>query len=301
MKHCRTLFSKPKVTRKFNRVLFAKAKSGWVSKMDFSLGLVGAGNMGGALLRGWLKQGLDPAKTHVLDPSPAQAIASFLTETGVQHYHTASQMPSCDVLVLAVKPQMMGEVLPLLSGVPAPEGMAISVAAGTMLETLEMAFPAKACVRVMPNTPCLVGRGVSVACANGVTNNMQRQQVAGLMEAVGVFHWVEEEGLMHGVTALSGSGPAYTFYLAECMAEAGVKLGLPEELAATLARHTVSGAGELLFQSKEEIAELRKDVTSPGGTTAAALSVFMEQPGLKNLVYRAMEAAADRSMALSKE
>jgi pyrroline-5-carboxylate reductase len=272
-----------------------------VEKREFSIALVGAGNMGGALLGGWLNQGVAARLITVIDPSPAEHIQEMIERAGVRLEAVPPAGMVADVLVLAVKPQTMGKVLSAVSRVAGEESVVVSVAAGTTIAQLEAGLgPPRAVVRAMPNTPALVRRGISVMCANGMVDNVQRHRVDGLLQAVGSVEWVSEEGLIDAVTALSGSGPAYVFYLAECMAKAGVKVGLPEELAMKLACETVTGAGELLARSDKGPAMLRENVTSPKGTTAAALDVLMADSGLCQLMENAIAEARKRSVELSK-
>ena len=183
-----------------------------------------------------------------------------------------------------------------------PETLCVSVAAGVTLAQLQAGLgEATAIIRAMPNTPALVGKGMTVCCPNANVSGKQRHQTEMLIEATGKLEWVGDEALIDAVTAVSGSGPAYVFHLAECMTEAGIKAGLPRDLAMTLARQTVSGAGELLAQSEKTPANLRENVTSPNGTTAAALSVLMADDAMARLVAEAVKAAKKRSIELSGE
>ncbi|MFC1673311.1 pyrroline-5-carboxylate reductase [Pseudomonadota bacterium] len=263
--------------------------------------LVGCGKMGGAMLEGWLDQGI--AATDVTVVEPNQALAQELTlRLGVGTISVADQLPdgyAPDVVVLAVKPQVMGEVLPPyanLSGKP----VFLSIAAGKTIQSFETILGSDACVvRAMPNTPAAVGRGITVGCPNALVTDEQEKLCKQLLGAVGEVEWVEDEDLMDAVTAVSGSGPAYIFHLAEAMGHAGRMAGLAPELADKLARVTVAGAGELLHQSSDSAATLRENVTSPGGTTAAALEVLMGQDGLKELMTDAICAATKRSKELA--
>ena len=204
-----------------------------------------------------------------------------------------------DIIVLAVKPQSMGGVLPQVAPFSHEGTLAVSVAAGTSLEALDLGLGAgRAVVRAMPNTPAAVGQGMTVACANARVTAAQQAVADALLAAVGRVAWISDEGLMDAVTAVSGSGPAYVFLLAECLAAAGVKAGLPRELADLLARQTVSGAGALIAASDLPTSTLRENVTSPAGTTAAALAVLMGEGGFGPLLDRAVEAAARRSREL---
>ncbi|MEM7216414.1 MAG: pyrroline-5-carboxylate reductase [Pseudomonadota bacterium] len=267
--------------------------------MEFTVVLVGAGNMGGAMLRGWLSGGLKPSNLAVIDPLPSKEMADYLQEHSVSVFADAGSVTPPDVLILAVKPQMMAAVLPGLKQVVGPETVAVSVAAGTTISTISESLEHVGVVRSMPNTPSLVGRGITVACPGAGVTPVHRENVSKLLKATGKLEWVEDEALMDAVTAVSGSGPAYVFFLAECMARAGIEAGLPEKLAATLARETVAGAGELLYLADEAPAILRENVTSPGGTTAAALEVLMEPGAISEIVQKAVLAAKKRSQELS--
>lgn len=264
--------------------------------------LVGGGKMGAAMLGGWLDRGLAPAEVLVVEPSPE--IGAALTEKhGVVVVADASALPADigpDVVVLAVKPQVMEAVAPAYARFAASGAVFLSIAAGkTLAFFARLLGEGAAVVRSMPNTPAAVRRGVTVACASPAVAATQRTRCQELLEAVGACHWVEDEGLMDAVTAVSGSGPAYIFLLAECLARAGAAAGLPADLAANLARATVAGSGELLFRSDDTPETLRKNVTSPGGTTAAALSVLMAEDGLQPLMDAAVAAATRRSRELA--
>jgi pyrroline-5-carboxylate reductase len=262
--------------------------------------LVGAGKMGTALLGGWLRQGLDPALVAVQDPAPSADAVALLSEHGLRAEGRAKLPAEPAVVVLAVKPQIMDEVLPQLASLLGKNTVVLSIAAGKTLASLAQHLPERAAiVRSMPNTPASIGQGITVAYANAEVSAEQISSCTGLLEAVGEVLWVKDESLLDAVTAVAGSGPAYVFLLAEGLAEAGVEAGLDPKLAARLARATVSGAGELLRQSGSPPAELRRNVTSPGGTTAAALEVLMREEGLVALLKRAVKAAAKRSRELS--
>jgi pyrroline-5-carboxylate reductase len=260
--------------------------------------LVGAGNMGGAMLSGWLKSGVAGSSILVLDPSPSDSMKERLAAAGISHAGTAPDGVKASILFLAVKPQIMEAVLPGLVSLVGPQTVVVSVAAGKTLKFLSGHLGEAAMVRAMPNTPAMIGRGVTGAFANEKVSNSQREFVTELLKVSGPVEWVERESDIDAVTAVSGSGPAYVFYLVECMAEAGRKLGLPADLAMRLARETVSGAGELLHQSNDEAARLRQNVTSPGGTTAAALAVLMADHGMQPLFDAALAAARQRAAEL---
>jgi len=261
--------------------------------------LVGAGKMGGALLEGWLAHGLSPADAAVIDPSPPSEMATFLKEQKIERApKPGSFLP--DAAVIAVKPQMADEVMPKIAGYLRQKTVVISIMAGRTLASIEKHFPPSSLVvRGMPNTPAAIGHGITVAVANRHVCTSTRLFASELLGAVGKVEWIEDEKLMDAVTAVSGSGPAYVFLLAEALAKAGVEAGLPEALATKLARETVSGSGELLRRSKLDAGKLRENVTSPGGTTAAALEVLMGADGLEPLLKRAVAAAAKRSRDLA--
>jgi len=261
--------------------------------------LVGAGNMGGAMLSGWLKSGVPGSAVVVVDPGPSPAMLATIADAGASHVTAAPANLKAGVLFLAVKPQVMEAVLPAVKSVVGPQTVVVSVAAGKTLAFLEKHLGEAAMVRAMPNTPAMVGRGVTGAFANARVSAEQRDGVNALLRVSGPVEWVPSESDIDSVTALSGSGPAYVFYLVECMAEAGRKLGLQADLAMRLARETVAGAGELLHQSPDDAARLRQNVTSPGGTTAAALSVLMAEDGMQPLFDQALAAARKRAEELA--
>lgn len=260
--------------------------------------LVGAGKMGGAMLSGWVEGGIDPSAIIVCDPKPSEEMAGLLSEKGIRHVTAVPADLTPAAVLVAVKPQMMADVLDPLKPVVGQETLVLSIAAGKTVATFEGAFGAVPIVRAMPNTPAQVGRGMTVLFANGAVSADQKRLVEELLCGIGTVAWIDDEGQMDAVTAVSGSGPAYVFLLAECLAEAGRKAGLPSDLADVLARQTVAGAGELLYRSELDAGILRKNVTSPGGTTAAALSVLMDDKGLQPLLDAAVRAAADRSREL---
>lgn len=261
--------------------------------------LVGAGNMGGAMLSGWLKSGVSGASILIVDPNISDRMMALAAEHGVATAKAAPVDLKAAILFLALKPQVMEAVLPTLKTLVGPQTVTVSVAAGKTLGFLETHLGQGAYVRAMPNTPAMVGRGVTGAFANAAVAAEQKSLVHDLLKVSGPVEWVGAERDIDAVTALSGSGPAYVFYLVECMAEAGRKAGLPADLAMRLARETVSGAGELLYQSEEPASTLRKNVTSPGGTTAAALSVLMAEGAMQPLFDQAIEAARKRAEELA--
>ncbi|MGV1756008.1 pyrroline-5-carboxylate reductase [Rhizobium sp. A22-96] len=261
--------------------------------------LIGAGNMGGALLTGWLKNGVPGSSVIVVDPNPSEPMRKMIADAGASHVTGVPAGVTAGVLFIAVKPQLMDAVLPPLKATVGDNTVVVSIAAGKTLAALEAYLGEAAMVRAMPNTPAMVGRGVTGAFANDRVAEFQRQLVQNLLKVSGPVEWVPGEADIDSVTAVSGSGPAYVFYLVECMAEAGRKLGLQADLAMRLARETVAGAGELLHQSPDDAARLRQNVTSPGGTTAAALGVLMAEDGMQPLFDAALEAARKRAQELA--
>src|SRR3954453_4445225 len=260
--------------------------------------LIGAGKMGGAMLSGWLAQGLDPRRIAVIEPSPSVEITA-LSAKGVRFNLSPADTGAVAAVVVAVKPQSFGEVAATLQSYTRSAPLVVSIMAGTTIASLQ-AVSGGTVVRGMPNTPAAIGRGITVAVAAKTVSTAQRTIADALLRAIGSVEWVDKESLMDAVTAVSGSGPAYVFLLAEELARAGVAAGLPAELATRLARETVAGSGELLHRSELASATLRQNVTSPGGTTAAALDVLMGPNGLQPLLTRAVAAATQRSKDLAK-
>lgn len=260
--------------------------------------LLGGGNMGGAMARGWLDAGLAPSDLTVVDPKGGPHVEALVAR-GVRH-ETAPEGAAADIVLVAVKPQMLDEALPALRGVVTARTLVVSVVAGRTIASFEAGLGPCAVVRAMPNTPALIGRGITGAFASGAVTPVQREAADTLLTASGPVEWVETEAAIDAVTAVSGSGPAYVFHLAEAMAAAGVKAGLDPALALRLARHTVAGAGELMIRAEEDPAQLRRNVTSPNGTTQAALEVLMGEDGFGPLLERAVEAARRRAEELSK-
>jgi pyrroline-5-carboxylate reductase len=260
--------------------------------------LLGCGKMGGALLEGWLARGVAPASVTVLEPKPSPRLAALAAD-GLRLNADLPEAPA--VAVLAVKPQMMGAALPRLAALGGGTTLFVSIAAGTPIASFEAALgPNTPIVRTMPNTPAAIGRGVTALVGNAHVDGAGLGLAEALMQAVGRTVRLPDEALMDAVTAVSGSGPAYVFLLIEALAAAGEAEGLDRGLALELARATVAGAGALAESSDKAPAQLRVDVTSPGGTTAAALEVLMkEDEGLAALLRRAVEAAARRSRELA--
>ncbi len=260
--------------------------------------LVGCGKMGGALISGWLARGVPANGLIVVEPKPAglPKLPKAVRVVADRAALPADVTPRA--VVFAVKPQVMDGVVPAYAGLG--RALYLSIAAGKPVAYFEARLGKGArVVRAMPNTPAAVGRGMSVLAAGSAVTKSDRRLATDLMAAVGEVAWIENEGQMDAVTAVSGSGPAYVFHLIEAMAEAGVKAGLPNDLASMLARETVIGAGELARLSGEGADVLRKNVTSPGGTTEAALEVLMAPAGLAKLMARAVAAAKKRSRDLA--
>lgn len=259
--------------------------------------LVGAGKMGTSLLEGWLGLGLPARQTIVIEPNPSPALLA-LRDRGI--VLNPAEPVQATAIVLAVKPQVAADVLPDLAPWIGDETVVVSIMAGRTLAFLQDMLPtATAMVRAMPNTPASIKRGVTVAVANDKVDGLQLDLAHLLFAAIGAVEWVEDEAMMDAVTAVSGTGPAYLFLLTECLARAGAALGLPADLSERIARATVSGSGELLHQSPLPAATLRENVTSPGGTTAAAMEVLMAPSGLDELIARAVAQAAKRSRELA--
>ena len=269
------------------------------SRLPSSLVLVGAGKMGGSMLEGWLKVGVRPEGVTVLDPKPSDEMTRFCRERGIALNPASLSAP--EVLVLAIKPQTLPVAAPTIAPLVGPETLLVSIVAGKTIADLRARVPAaRAIVRAMPNLPASVRRGATGAAASPQVSDAQRAAAQALLAAVGTVEWLDDEALIDAVTALSGSGPAYVFHLVECLTEAGAAAGLPPDVAGRLARAMVIGSGELLAQSGLSAAELRRNVTSPGGTTAAALEVLMGANGFQPLLTKAIAAATKRSKELAK-
>lgn len=256
--------------------------------------LLGCGKMGSAMLEGWLNGGLPPSSVWVIDPKPSD----WLRRSGVTINGDLPKSPG--IVLIAVKPQMMGEALPSLRKMGNGSTLFVSVAAGTPIAAFEEALGAQSpIIRAMPNTPAAVGRGITSIIGNDHASGPQLDLAEVLLKAVGQVVRLEHEGQMDAVTGVSGSGPAYVFHMIECMAKAGEAEGLSPDLAMQLAQATVAGAGALAEAADETPAELRINVTSPNGTTQAGLDVLMdEENGLPDLMRRTVGAAANRSREL---
>ncbi len=270
--------------------------------------LLGCGKMGSAMLAGWLEQGLIPKAVYIVDPflDPIKANFPNLEKKQLhkkQLHKSVESLPKRlkpSFVIMAVKPQMMDEALRALKNLKIADAVILSVAAGKTIGYFEDHLGRdQAIIRAMPNTPAAIGKGITVCVANSPVTDDQMSISTTLLKTVSVVEWVEDENLMDAVTALSGSGPAYIFYMAEAMAAAGEAIGLSPELAKKLADQTVSGAGALLEASDDSASRLRENVTSPGGTTAAALDVLMSDAGLAKIIRRAMQEAKNRSKELA--
>jgi pyrroline-5-carboxylate reductase len=269
-----------------------------LTHIEGTIVLAGAGKMGGALLSGWLAGGLDASNVVVIEPYPSDEIKAIAAR-GARLNPAPTAVGNVAALVVALKPQMFREAGPQLRPFAPSSTLVVSIMAGTPIAVLRQVCGGNV-VRAMPNTPAAIGRGITVAVADRSVSAAQRGTADALLRAIGSVQWSDDETLMDAVTAVSGSGPAYVFLLAEELARAGVEAGLPADLAARLARETVAGAGELLHRSELDAAELRQNVTSPGGTTAAALEVLMGEHGMQPLLTRAVAAATRRSRELAK-
>ncbi len=262
--------------------------------------LLGAGKMGGAMLEGWLRAGVAPKNIIALDPSPPVEVATLLAKHGISHNPPVDAIRGVEVLIAAVKPQVMDEVLKPVTILRRDKPLVLSIAAGKTIASFERHFGADAAViRTIPNTPAAIGRGITVMARNANVSDAQAKLAASLLASLGEVVSVDHERLIDAATAVSGSGPAYVFYMTECFAAAARSVGLAPDVAMQLARATVSGAAELMHQTGIEAETLRKNVTSPNGTTFAALQVLMAKNGLEDLMTRAVAAADARSRELA--
>lgn len=269
------------------------------SKFPETLVLLGCGKMGSAMLRGWLSSSLAHNGVHVVDPYPS----GWLKDQAARGLHLNQTLPDrAGICVLAVKPQMMGEALPQLVALGNGATVFLSIAAGTTIASLEAVLGARSpVIRAMPNTPAAIGRGITALVGNSHVDDTAMTLAETLMQAVGQTVRLDSEADMDAVTAVSGSGPAYVFYLIETLAAAGVAQGLSPDLALKLAKATVGGAGQLAEDASEDPARLRINVTSPAGTTAAALDVLMDSDsGLSPLMEKAVAAATNRGRELGE-
>ena len=265
--------------------------------MKTHITLIGAGRMGSALAGGWLKSGR-AGQVDIVDPAPSPLVEGWIADESVRH-NPAPQ--AADVLVIAVKPQVFGQLVSEIAARVGPQTQVLSIMAGVSLATLEAKLATPNVARAMPNTPGLVGKGVTILCTKPDTPDAAASDLKALLAPLGEVEGPISEALLPAATAVSGCGPAYGFLLAEVMAAAGVKHGLAPDLAMRLARKTVEGAGALMQDAKEDAATLRKNVTSPNGVTQAALEVLMSPDAMPSLFEDAVAAAIARDNALSKE
>lgn len=268
-------------------------------KLNEHVCLIGAGNMGGAMLTGWLEGGLPAKNVTIVDPGPAKPIAGLIEQHGMRWERSVPSDLEASVVFLAVKPQTMEALVPKLAQIGGSP-LFITIAAGKDLQFYERYLPLAPIVRAMPNTPALIGQGITAAFGNDRVDADARMRADAILRVSGSVEWLDQEPLIDAVTAVSGSGPAYLFYLTECLALAGEKAGLPRALAERLARKTMTGSAALMAQSEDLPQELRRKVTSPGGTTQAALEILQEDSGLESLMERAVAAGRDRAHELSK-
>ncbi len=269
-------------------------------QLDGNLVLLGAGKMGGAMLQGWLDGGLPANQIIVLDPAPPSETAELIAVNGISHNPALDSLKEVEIVLAAVKPQIMDDVLIGVADLKRHNPLILSIAAGKTIASFEAHFGSEAAViRSIPNTPAAIGRGITAMATNGNVSKDQLALAESLLSSIGEVVVVDREELIDAATAVSGSGPAYIFYLTECLAAAGEATGLPAEIAMQLARATVAGAGELMHRTSTPASTLRENVTSPHGTTHAALQVLMSNDGLAPLIKRAVAAAESRSRELA--
>lgn len=264
--------------------------------------IIGAGKMGGSLIAGWLEADIIKAGSlAILDPYPAQDAQTAIKD-GAQHITEPSDIPaSITTILLAIKPQMVADIGPKIAPYIPKNALIISILAGTTLSTLENIFGVRPLIRAMPNTPAAIGAGITAITQKTGQDEAHLETAETLLSASGIVHRVENETLINAVTAVSGSGPAYIFYFCEALEAAALKVGLGERLAPEFARQTIIGAAKLLEQSDLPPAQLRKNVTSPNGTTQAALDELMSKNGLTPLMGSAVRAAFNRAKDLAKD
>ena len=268
--------------------------------LNGTLVLLGAGKMGGAMLEGWLRAGVNASQIVALDPQPPAEVQALLRKHGVRHNPPLSEVSNVEVLLAAVKPQVMDDVLRSVMPFAASKPLILSIAAGKTIASFARHFGEDAAIiRTIPNTPAAIGRGITAMTANRNVTQAQLHLAERLLASIGEVVTVADEELIDAATAVSGSGPAYVFYLTECLAAAAVEVGLPPDIAVKLARATVAGAGELMRHSGIDAETLRQNVTSPNGTTHAALQVLMAENGMKPLMKNAIAAATRRSKELA--
>ncbi len=262
--------------------------------------LLGAGQMGGAMMEGWLAAGIVPTQLVIFDPAPAKDILTLIKNHGLSHNPDVGTLSNVEVILTAVKPQIMDKALETVLPLKDQKPLILSIAAGKTIESFEKHFGGDASIiRTIPNTPAAVGRGITAMAANGNVTEAQTRLAKTLLASIGDVVTVANENQIDAVTGLSGSGPAYVFYMTECLAKAGQAQGLDSELAMKLARATVEGAGELMRATGTDATTLRENVTSPNGTTHAGLAVLMAKDGLETLIEKTVDAATKRSKELA--
>lgn len=269
-------------------------------KLNGNLVLIGAGKMGGAMLEGWLKAGADAKRIVAFDPNPPAEVMALLMANGIRYNPAVETVTNAEVVLVAVKPQVMDEVLKPLAKLAVSKPLVLSVVAGKTIASLGQHFGVEtAIIRTIPNTPAAIGRGITAMFANPAVTTKQAALAEQLLQSIGEIVHLSTEEQIDWATAVSGSGPAYVFWMTECLSAAAEKLGLAPDVSMQLARATVAGSGELMRQSGIDAATLRKNVTSPKGTTYEALQVLMADDGLKPLMEKAVAAAARRSRELA--
>ena len=264
--------------------------------------VVGAGKMGGALLKGWISSGaVSPKQLIILDPRPGEAAQDAIKAGALHLTEPSNKLSDVNALLLGIKPQMFAKLGPAIAEHLPPNTLVISILAGTSLASLQDVFKAQALIRAMPNTPAAIGQGITAYTKGPGVTEEQIRMTETLLAAGGTVHHVANEHLIDVVTAISGSGPAYIFHMAEALEAAAIKIGLPADIAPDFARQTIIGAAGLLNNSDESAAQLRVNVTSPNGTTQAALDVLMGETGLPALMRETVQAALRRAKELAED
>jgi len=263
--------------------------------------VVGAGKMGGALLKGWIaSKAITPNQLIILDPHPGEAAQAAIKAGALHLTNSSNKLKHIKYLLLAIKPQMFSKLAPAIAEELSDDALIISILAGTSLTSLQDVFKTQSLIRAMPNTPAAIGKGITAYTKGPNVSAAQTQMTETLLAAGGKVHHVANEHLIDVVTAVSGSGPAYVFHMVEALEAAAIKIGLPEDLAPDFARQTIIGAAGLLESSDEPASQLRQNVTSPNGTTQAALDVLMGLEGLPPLMRETVQAALRRAKELAK-
>ncbi len=263
--------------------------------------LIGAGKMGTAMLEGWLGAGIKPSQVTIFDPAPPPETVELVARHSIVHNPPPGEVTGIEAILVAIKPQMVDDVLPGMAMLGREKPLIVSVVAGKTIATFQRHFGAAIpVIRTIPNTPAAVGRGITAMAASKQVSAQQMELATALLTSLGEVVVVDDEDLINACTAISGSGPAYIFHMTECLTVAGIELGLPANIAEQLARATVAGSGELMRATGTAAATLRQNVTSPKGTTYAALQVLMADPGgMKELMIRATEQADKRARELA--